>query len=143
MKKFNQFINENVRDKMIPKDLSPDAKLFWDAVEDIKNLGYNVEKLNSKNGLYEFTFIDEYIELNNKYITVKYDSKNKWTAEIYYGRTKSSTQEKQSDLWTTLLNDILNELYPNIDVLIENTEKEIEDKNIMLVNLNKIKNIKI
>jgi len=143
MRTFNQFINEGIRDKMIPKDLSPDAKLFWNAVEDIKNLGYDINTLPFENdGVYEFTFIDRYIEIDNRFITIKYDNKNKWTGEIYYGRRKSATQEKHSDSWTTLLNDILNELYPNLDVLIERIEKEIEDKNIMLVNLNKIKDIK-
>jgi len=154
IKKFDIF-NESIRDKMTSKDLSPNAQMFYDAVNDIKNLGYEIIELKSNNkGQYQFEFRDESEIDNDRYVGVKYKDKKEiektfktasgypvqygWFITVYHSFTRTnSIEEVNVDSWDKALLEIIYELYPNMDDTIKKTKQFIKYYEQLLINLEK------
>ena len=154
MKRYTDFINESIRDKMVSKELTPTAEMVYNAVKDIESLGYKVNGLKNNQGRYEFGFRDETEENNDRYINVIYQDKEEskkiytdeainnmllgWVISIYEGFTRSySIENVNVQTWEEALLDIIYGLYPNMDDTIKETKKIIKDKEQLLINLEK------
>jgi len=157
IKKFNQY-NESIKDKMVPKELSGVSEMFYNATKDIEELGYTIRNLKSSYGRYEFSFMDENEKDNDRYVGVIYQDKEEsekiytdealknmvfgWFISIYHGFTRTySIENLNTKTWEEALKNIIIGLYPNIDVKIEESNKIIKEKEKLVTNLQKMKNI--
>ena len=139
IKKFDTY-NESIRDKMTPKELSPNGKMVYKAMEELEQFGFREYGMSSKDGIFEIEVIDESDENNTIFVTIGYSDNHKWVAEVYYGRSKEM-MEQEAESWEELLNMILTELYPDIDNTIRKIEKELKSKTQILKYLKKVKEI--
>jgi hypothetical protein len=158
--KFNLF-NESLLDKMQPKELSGDAKLIYDAQEDIKSIGLRTSKLESEKGVYSFriTNISD-LELNiyyngesmKDYYTDEFIKTQPigWHVYVNDNRGKNKKERIVAESWDDMVVDIIDICYPNTSSIIRNVEEAkieewqnlIDMNNKLLVGLNKAKEIK-
>lgn len=158
MKRYVNFINESIRDKMTPKNLSPTGDMFIKATKDIESFGYNINELNKIDGAYIFSFIDESDENDTKYVNVVYQDKEEskkywkedalklmnfgWIVSIYSGFNKSYIIENvPHETWEDALKSIIVGLYPNIDDTIYKTKRTIKKKEELVKKLKKMRYI--
>jgi len=142
--------NESIKDKMSPRELTSDAKIFYKSAEDMEKLGFEIEYLKSDDDHYEFLIIND-DDPSTKYITISYlintsiDYYDKdildWKVEIYYNDIKNGP-EFSAESWEELLPKILNELYPDIDKNIKKNNNYLEKFEKISTKLNKIKKFK-
>lgn len=138
--KFNSY-NESLRDKMVSKELNPYAQKFINIVNEFESIieiepEYN-ETINNE---YRCTFIIDNDDRDTKFIDIIFNvDTESWRSEIYHGLIKE-LEEIDDNNGNSLINKILNILFPDVEKNIEKMEKKLELNKRVLKRLNNIKN---
>ena len=134
---INKDLNESLRDKMTPVELTGDKKIIVDASLDCDSISLRPTEMFSHKGIYSFSITNhthrsEDVDIDIDYYTDKWDynltrtlskgSEYRWIITINGAGIK---EEVKANTWGEALVGLIDILFPNIEEQIESAESTL------------------